>query len=155
MTPAASVPEFIALGAIFAGAAYLFWSGRLRGDLVALSVMMALIVPWPRGEGPWRGILSYREGFSGFGSPAVLMVGAMFVLGAAMVRTGLAELLGGALFRACSRNELLLQAATLLVSAALSMVMNDTAVVLVLMPVLLLVCREKGLSPGRYLMGLG
>lgn len=59
------------------------------------------------------------------------MVTAMFVLGAAMVRTGAAERLGGKLFRACARREALLQIAILGLSTLFSMFMNDTTVVLV------------------------
>ena len=65
------------------------------------------------------------------------MVTAMFVLGAAMVRTGAAERLGGKLFRACARSEMLLQAAILVVTTLFSMFMNDTTVVLVFLPIIM------------------
>ena len=47
---------------------------------------------------------SPQEAFSGFGIVAVMMVTAMFVFSAAMVRTGAAEMIGGRLFRACAHN---------------------------------------------------
>ncbi len=144
--------EYVALGIILGAALYLFWTQMLRTDVTALLVMLALIIPWPHPGGPWRGILTYQEGFSGFGSAAVIMVTAMFVLGAAMVRTGAAERLGGKLFRACARSEVLLQTAILIVTTLFSMFMNDTTVVLVFLPIVLSICKERKLSPSRYLL---
>ena len=144
-------PEFIVLALILLGALYLFWTQRLRTDIAALLVMLSLAIPWPRSDGQWSAILSAQEAFSGFGSVAVIMVTAMFVFSAAMVRTGAAEMIGGRLFRACAHNELLLQIAVLFVTAAFSMFINETTIVLVFMPVVLGVCKERNLSPSRRL----
>jgi len=145
-------PEFIVLALILLGALYLFWTQRLRTDITALLVMLSLALPWPRPDAKWSAILSPQEAFSGFGSVAVIMVTAMFVFSAAMVRTGAAEMIGGRLFRACAHNELLLQIAVLFVAAAFSMFINETTIVLVFMPVVLGVCKERNLSPSRYLL---
>ncbi len=145
-------PEYVALGIILAAALFFFWTQKLRSDITALLVMLSLIIPWLHLDGHWRGILTYQEGFSGFGSVAVIMVTAMFVLGAAMVRTGAAEMLGGRLFRACAHSEALLQVAILGLSTLFSMFMNDTTVVLVFMPLIMAVCKERNLSPSRYLL---
>ncbi|HEX5398535.1 MAG TPA: SLC13 family permease [Verrucomicrobiae bacterium] len=144
--------DYVALGIILAGALILFWTQKLRTDITALLVTLSLIIPWPHQDGHWRGILTYQQGFSGFGSVAVIMVTAMFVLGAAMVRTGAAERIGGRLFRACARSEPLLQIAILGLSTLFSMFMNDTTVVLVFMPLIMAVCKERNLSPSRYLL---
>ena len=143
--------DYLAMGAILAGALYLFWTQSLRTDITALLVTLALILPWPH-QGSWHGILTYQEGFSGFGSAAVVMVTALFVLGAAMVRTGAAEALGGRLFRACAGNEALLQIAILFLCAIFSMFVNDNMVVLLFMPLILTVCKERNLVPSRYLL---
>lgn len=144
--------EYVVLGMILGAALVSFWRQTLRTDITAMLVMFALILPWPHPDGVWRGILTYQEGFSGFGSVAVIMVAAMFVLGAAMVHTGAAESVGGKLFRACAHNEALFQIAILLTSTLFSMFMNDTAVVLIFMPLIVAVCKERDLSPSRYLM---
>ena len=144
--------EYLALGIILAVALYLFWTQTVRTDVTALLVMLALILPWPHPDGRWRGILTYQEGFSGFGSAAVMMVTAMFVLGAAMVRTGAAERLGGKLFRACAGSEAMLQVSILIVTTLFSMFMNDTTVVLVFLPIIMAICKERNLSPSRYLL---
>ena len=145
-------PEFIVLSLILLGALYLFWTQRLGTDITALLVMLSLAFPWPRPDGKLSAILSPQEAFSGFGSVAVIMVTAMFVFSAAMFRTGAAEMIGGRLFRACAHNELLLQIAVLFVAAAFSMFINETTIVLVFMPVVLGVCKERNLSPSRYLL---
>jgi di/tricarboxylate transporter len=130
-------PEFIVLGLILAGALYLFWTQKLHTDVTAVLVMLSLAVPCPRPDGKWSAILSPQEAFSGFGSVAVIMVTAMFAFGAAMVRTGAAEMIGGRLFRACAHDELLFQVAVLSVATAFSMFINETTIVLVFMPVVL------------------
>jgi di/tricarboxylate transporter len=145
-------PEFIVLGVILLVALYFFWTQRLRTDIAAVLVMLSLALPWPRPDGRWLPILSPQEAFAGFGSVAVIMVTAMFVFGAAMVRTGAAEMIGGRLFRVCAHNELLFQVAVLSLAAGCSMFINETTIVLVFMPVVLGVCKERNLSPSRYLL---
>ena len=145
-------PEFVGLGLILAGALYLFWTQRLRTDITALLVMLCLAIPWPHSDGKWAGILTPQEAFAGFGSVAVIMVTAMFVFSAALVRTGAAEMIGGRLFRAAARNELLFQAAVFTLATTCSMFINETTIVLVFMPVILGVCKERNLSPLRYLL---
>jgi di/tricarboxylate transporter len=147
-----AMADYLALGLILAAALSLFWQHQLRSDVTALLVTLALILPWPHPNGQWRSILTYQEGFSGFGSVAVVMVVSMFVFGGALVRTGAAEFLGTGLFRLCARHELLLQAAVLAVTTAASMFVNDTTVVLIFMPLILGLCKEKNLSPSRYLL---
>jgi di/tricarboxylate transporter len=144
--------DYLAMGVILAVALFFFWTQKLRTDVTALLVTLALIFPWPHPDGTWHGILTYQDGFSGFGSVAVIMVTAMFVLGAAMVRTGAAEAMGGKLFRTCAHNEILLQLAVLVVTTLFSMFMNDTTVVLVFLPIIMAICKERKLSPSRYLL---
>jgi di/tricarboxylate transporter len=145
-------PEFIVLGFILAGALYFFWTQRLRTDIAALLVMLCLAIPWPHPDGTWSGILTPQEAFAGFGSVAVIMVTAMFIFSAALVRTGAAEMIGGRLFRASARSELLFQIAVFTLATACSMFVNETTIVLVFMPVVLGVCKERNLSPSRYLL---
>lgn len=144
--------EYIALGIILTGAVYLFWTQKLPYELTAVLVLIALVLPWPRPDGTWEAILSYQEAFSGFGSSAVIMITAMFVFGGALVQTGAAEWVGVRLFRASAAREWLFQLTILTMTALCSMFVNDTTTVLVFMPLVLTVCREKDLSPTRYLL---
>lgn len=144
--------EYVVLGFILAIAIYLFWTQRLPYELTAVLVLLSVILPWPHPDGEWRGILTYTEAFSGFGSSAVVMITAMFVFGGALVQTGAAEWVGARLFRAASAKEWLLQLTILCMTTLCSMFVNDTTTVLVFMPLILTICRERKLSPSRYLL---
>ncbi|MEO6594964.1 MAG: SLC13 family permease [Planctomycetota bacterium] len=129
-----------------------FYLQRLRPDVTALLVMLSLLIPWrPTADG-LRAVLTPNEAFHGFGSPALLMVAAMFVLSAAMVRTGAAQLLGGRLLTAGATSELRFQLTVLALVTAFSAVVNDTTTVLVWMPLVMAICRERGFAPSRILM---
>lgn len=144
--------EYAFLAILLIVALYFFWSQRLRPDVTALLVMLALILPWPRSDGEWRGILTYQQGFSGFGSAAVLMIASMFVIGTAMVQTGVTEALGLRLLRRVADREWLLQMTVLVLATLMSTIVNDTTVVLILLPLILSLCRERKLAPSRYLI---
>lgn len=144
--------DTIYLACVLAGMMYLLWSRIVRPDVAAVLVMLSLIVPWPHPGGEWSALLSYEEGFSGFGSSAVSMIAAMFVLAAAIVQTGAAEVLGLRMLRAVAGREWTLQLAVLLLAVVTSMFINDTTVVLILLPLILSVCKEFGLAPSRYLL---
>ncbi len=150
--PAGVSFESAYLFVVLAAALVLFYTQWLRADLTAFLVLVATIFPWRSGPHGPMGILTPEEGLGGFGSPAVVMVGCMFVVGAAMVRTGAAQLMGGRLLGACAHNELLLQTAILVATTLFSSIVNDTTVVLVWMPVVTAICRERRLSPSRYLL---
>jgi di/tricarboxylate transporter len=144
--------DYYFLGAVLIALLYLLWSQRIRSDVTAVLVMLSLIAPWPHPDGEWRGVLSYQEGFSGFGSSAVIIIAAMFVLGAAIVRTGAAEVFGLRWLRAVAGREWTLQLAVLTLATTTSMFINDTTVVLILLPLVLTVCKEFDLPPSRYLL---
>jgi len=75
----------------------LLLSERLRADLVALLVVVALGV---------AGILTPREAFSGFASSAVVTIVSIFVLTEALRITGITERAGALLERAGGNSEL-------------------------------------------------
>lgn len=144
--------DYIYLGAVLAVMLYLLWSQRVRSDVTAVLVMLSLIVPWPHPDGSWTAVLSYQDGFSGFGSSAVVMIAAMFVIAAAIVQTGAAEVIGLRGLRAVAHTEWKLQAAVLGLAVTISTFINDTTVVLILLPLVITVCKEFDLSPSRYLL---
>lgn len=143
--------DHIALGLILAAAVVSFWTRRIPHDLTAVLVLISLVVPWPHAEG-WRPILDPADGFAGFGSSAVVMITAMFVFGGALVRTGAAESFGMRLFRSVAATEWKFQAAILVTTTGCSMFVNDTTVVLVFLPIIVTICRERDLPLSRYLI---
>lgn len=131
--------------AIVAGAVVLFASERLRADVVGLLVLAALAV---------SGLVSPEQAVSGFASPAVVTVWAMFMLGAGLVRSGVASSIGRAILRLGGHRELVLVMVIMFTEAALSAFMNNVAAVALLLPAVVDVARETGRPAGRYLLPL-
>ena len=73
---------------ILIAAMVLFATEKMRTDLIGLLVMVLLGL---------TGILKPKELFYGFSNEAVVTIGAMFVLSAALTRTGTVAALGGKL----------------------------------------------------------
>jgi di/tricarboxylate transporter len=123
----------------------LFISDRLRPDLVALFVMLALGL---------SGILTSQETFSGFGRSAVIAIIAIFILAEGLRRTGLTESLGQILVRLGGKSESGLVFTVTLAGAVLSLFMNNIAAASVLMPAVSGAARKTGISSSRLLMPL-
>lgn len=146
--------ETLYLAVVLGLAMVSFYLQRVRPDVTALIALLALLLPlWTTEGKPSRhGVLTPSEAFHGFGSPALVMVASMFVLSAAMVRTGAAQMLGGRILAAGAGGELRFQLTVLSVVTVFSAFVNDTTTVMVWMPVVLSVCRERGYAPSRVLM---
>lgn len=66
----------------------MFIWGRVRGDIVALSSLMVLTA---------TGVLTTSEALSGFSSPILIMMVGLFVVGGAILQTGLAQSAGNSI----------------------------------------------------------
>jgi di/tricarboxylate transporter len=130
---------------ILLAAVTLFVTGWLRMDMTALLVLGLLAV---------TGTLSPAQAFAGFSSPAVITVGGMFVISAALARTGVANLLGRQLLRVAGERETPLVVTIMLTAGVLSSVMNNIGVAAMLLPVVMDIARRTGLPPSRLLMPL-
>lgn len=141
----ALTPQAIFTLGLTAAALVLFAWNRLRADVVALLVMATLIV---------AGIVTPAEGIRGFAHEATITVALMFVLAAGLLRTGALDPVVHLLTRVADRGELHLLAAMLAVAVPVSAIINNTAAVAVLMPMLLGLSRRTGSAPSRVLMPL-
>ena len=99
------------------------------------------------------GVLSPKDAFAGFASPSVLMVGALFMVAAALRETGALDHLGQRLLGKVNseRGGLLWVSSVATVSSAL---LNNTTIVAMLLPVVLDWCRKRSISPSRLLIPL-
>ncbi|MGB9299336.1 MAG: SLC13 family permease, partial [Anaerolineae bacterium] len=131
--------------AIVAAAIALFVSERLPVELVALLVVLALVA---------TGLLTPAESFAGFANPAVIAVGAIFVVSAALFQCGLAARMADLLIRLAGRSEVRLIALLMFGVAILSAVMNNLAAVAVLLPAVVGISRQTEISPSRLLLPL-
>ena len=98
------------------------------------------------------------EGVSGalsvFSHPAPLAIGCMFIISAALERTGVIELLGDWFEEVAGKSERAMLIWIILIVALLSGFVNNTPVVVVFMPVILGICRRKEWKSSRYLIPL-
>ncbi len=81
---------------LLAAAIAMFALGRPRMDVVALLMVVAL---------PLTGIISVQEALAGFSDPNIILIAALFVVGEALVRTGVAQMLGDWLVSRAGRSE--------------------------------------------------
>jgi di/tricarboxylate transporter len=128
---------------LLAAAVVLFASDRLRPDVVALLVILALVL----GD-----ILPATQAVAGFGDPLVILIASLFVVGEGLVRTGVAYQLGQGLIRWAGPSETRLLVLLMLAVAGLGAFMSSTGVVAIFIPVVLGITARLGLSPGRLMM---
>ncbi len=137
--------EISILLSILVVALVLFVTERLRADLVSMLVLVALAL---------TGLLSTSEVFSGFSNPAVITVGAMFVMSAAAARTGIASFIGRVMRAVAGHREWALTIVIMLTVAALSAFINNVGAVAILLPVVMTLARESAISPSKLLIPL-
>jgi len=95
------------------------------------------------------------EFFLGFGHEALIAVCSLMVIGQGLVNTGALEPVGRVLTRAWAISPFLSLLATLLVSAVLSAFINNTPIVVLLLPILISVCLRTKTSASKVLMPMG
>jgi len=117
--------------------------GKLRSDVVALLSMLTLLL---------LGIISTEEALSGFSNSLVIMIAGLFIVGAGIFRTGLAEAAGNKTVKWGKGRPLLLLIMLMILVAVLSAFMSNTGTVAVLMPVIINVSMKMKISPSRFLM---
>ncbi|MES9863342.1 MAG: SLC13 family permease [Candidatus Thiodiazotropha sp. LLP2] len=123
----------------------LFFSGRVRLDLTAAFVILALAI---------SGVVTPSEAIAGFGDPLVMMIAGLFVVGEGLHRTGVAAWVGqriATLGRGSEWHLILLLMPTV---AILSAFMSSTGVVAIFIPVVLSMARSSGITARRLLLPL-
>lgn len=112
-------------------------------DTTSIIIMALFIV---------SGVLTPEEGFAGFNHPATITLGCMFVISAGIFKSGIIDGISVRIIRLARINYLFALITFCLTAAVFSAFINDTAVVAILIPMALMVCRETGLSPARLLI---
>ena len=100
------------------------------------------------------GVLPSKAVYAGLSNSTVVLFGGMFVIGAAMFKTGLAEAIGVTVVKKAGTNEVPLMAAIMVVTIVLSAVSSNTGTVACLMPVIIGICSVAKLSASKQLMPL-
>ena len=143
MTWAALQPYFVLalLAVVFATMV----TERLRVDVVSMIGVSLLLI---------TGVLSTKEVLAVFSNEAPITVAAMFVLSAALERTGVVERAGQLLSRYASGSPLIAMLTLTASAAAVSAFMNNTPVVVILTPVTIALAHTLGLSASKFLIPL-
>ena len=137
--------ELVLVLCLLGAALILFARGRPRMDAVAVMLMAAL---------PLTGAVTVPEALSGFSDPSVILIAALFVIGDALVRTGVAQWLGDQMTRRAGGRETRLIVLLMLAAAGLSAFMSSTGVVAIFVPIVLRIARAARVAAGRLMMPL-
>jgi di/tricarboxylate transporter len=100
------------------------------------------------------GIVSPDAAAAGFANKAVLTIAGLYVVGEGLTRTGAADFLGRFFARLGRGSEARIVLLTCTGAALISCFLNDTAVVVVFVPILLDLARSHGISASRLLIPL-
>lgn len=131
--------------ALLVMAIVMFAINRPRMDVVALLVIAAL---------PLTGIITLEETLAGFSDPNIILIAMLFVLGEALVRTGVAQRTGDLLVRYSAASETRLVVLLMVAVAGIGAFMSSTGVVAIFIPIVLRIATNIGAAPGRLMMPL-
>ncbi len=123
----------------------LFVTEWVRMDVVALMVLSSLAI---------FGLVSPAEAVSGFSNPAVITVWAMYIMSEGLTRAGIADQIGGLVMRVSGRSEVRIITIFMIAAGVLSAFMNNIAVAVLMLPVVIEVARRSAIAPSRVLMPL-
>lgn len=132
--------------ALLGAAVVMFSINRPRSDAVALLMMVTL---------PFTGLITVNEALAGFANPNIVLIAAMFVIGEALARTGVAQGLGDWLVRKGGDNPARLIPLLMASVALLGSVMSSTGVVAIFVPVVLRIASRTGIVPAQLMMPMG
>ncbi|MEM9301606.1 MAG: SLC13 family permease [Pseudomonadota bacterium] len=145
----------MAIMALTGIALVLFTRERIPLETSSLFVLVALVAgltlfPYDDGRP-----LDVTELFHGFGHKALIAVCALMVLGQGLIRTGALEPVGRVLARLWRRGPVLSLAATLVLAATMSAFINNTPIVVLMLPLLIGIATRTGSSSSGTLLPMG
>ena len=105
---------------LLAATTVMFAVNRPRMDAVAVMMMTIL---------PLTGVITMSEALAGLSDPNIVLIGALFVIGEGLVRTGIAQRMGDLVVRRSGKNDTRLIASLMLIVAAAGSFMSSTGVV--------------------------
>ena len=123
----------------------LFASERFPPDVVAVGGVAILLA---------TGLLPTPDMLAVLSNSAPVTIGAMFVLSASLVRTGVLNRITSFLQTRAAASPRLLVVAIMLMTMAVSGVVNNTPVVMVMIPVIIAMAEQMKTAPSKLLMPL-
>lgn len=138
-------PDLAIVLALLAAAVVMFAFGRPRSDVVGLLMVVAL---------PLSGVIDMDDALVGFSDPTVIMIALLFVVGEALVRTGVARRAGDWLVERVGSSETRLIALLMAIVTTTGSVMSSTGVVAIFIPIVTRIARKTGIAASRLFMPL-
>ena len=123
----------------------MFITGKIRADIVALCALTILIL---------CGILSPAEALAGFSNQVVVMMVGLFVVGGAILQTGLAKAASGRIMQLAGNNDTAMFLLVVIVTALIGAFVSNTGTVALMMPIIVSMAMESKKSASRLLMPL-
>ena len=138
-------PEIALTLTIISVVIVLFTTEKLRVDVIALLVLLTLAL---------TGLVDSQDAFSGFASPAVITVGAVYVISGGLFKTGVADILAQRILKLAGKGELRLTGVIMAACGTMSAFMNNIGATAVLLPAVGGISRKTGISLSRLLIPL-
>lgn len=123
----------------------MFIVGKIRSDIVALCALTTLMI---------LGILTPTEALSGFSSTVIIMMVGLFVVGGAILQTGLAKAISQKIMRLAGGSDTAMFLLVVLVTAFIGAFVSNTGTVALMMPIVVSMCTQAGTRPAKLLMPL-
>lgn len=124
--------------------AFFIW-GRIRSDVVAITALAALLC---------AGVLTPAEALAGFSSTIVAMMVGLFIVGGAILRTGLAQTAGRKLMMIAKGNETPTFVLVMVATSFIGAFVSNTGTVALMMPIVISMAVQGGFQASRMLMPL-
>jgi di/tricarboxylate transporter len=137
--------EMLALAVVILVVVILYATNWLPVELTSILIPPVLV---------FTGILDLPKALSGFSSSATVAIGAMYILSAGLQRTGVIENITLALSRHSKGSPVRLLILLAVVIPLTSAFMNNTPVVVMMVPVVLAMSREFNVKPSRFMIPL-
>lgn len=139
------VLHLVIVGLVIVGVFVAFVRDWASPDIIAMSGFVVVIA---------AGILTPPDMLQVFSNSAPITIGAMFILSAALDRTGVIDRMGQTFAKMAGANELRALILLMVTAAGLSAFVNNTPVVVVFLPIVLGLARSTGLKASRLLIPL-
>src|ERR1700730_2277735 len=97
-------------------------------------------------------LLPLKEAFAGFSSDIVIVLGSIFVLSGAPIKSGVMDSFGRIIFRLAGHSRTRILLCLMPATAFVAAFMHNTTTTAVFLPAVLGLCRKSGINPGRILI---
>lgn len=122
---------------------FMFAWEKIPIDITAMISMAMLLL---------SGLVTTKEGIAGFSNDATITILFLFLLSSAIENTGAINLMGRYMLKIAGRKPKVALLVVMLVSGAASAFLNNTAVIIILMPIVFKISRFNNISPTKLLM---